>query len=130
MMYRWLRNIHLLLGLFVLPFLLMYGASAVRLAHGSWFPEKARHSERDVDVGDFDVNSGRPLARVLMERHGLRGELRSVVPIEGGFRLEIERPGNSSQVEYSRSTSRAKIRSSAFDFMTILTGVHFIAGFG
>ena len=130
MVYRWLRNVHLLLGLFALPFLLMYGASAVRLAHGSWFSEKAKHIERDVEVGDFDANSGRLLARVLMEQHGLRGELRSVVPTDAGFQLEIERPGNSSQVEYSRYTGRAKIRSSAFGFMTMLAGIHFIAGFG
>jgi hypothetical protein len=129
MVYRWLCNLHLLLGLLVFPFLLMYGASAVRLGARISVLRKARHIERDVEVGDFDANSGRRLARVLMEQHSLRGELRSVVPTDAGFQLEIERPGNSSQVEYSRYTGRAKIRSSAFDFMIMLAGIHFIAGF-
>jgi hypothetical protein len=128
-MYLLAADIHLLLGLFALPFLLMYGASAVRLAHGSRFSEKAKHIERDVEVGDFDANSGRRLARVLMEQHSLRGELRSVVPTDAGFQLEIERPGHSSQIEYSRYTGRAKIRTSTFDFMRMLTGIHLTAGF-
>jgi hypothetical protein len=67
-MYRWLRNVHLLLGLFALPFLLMYGVSAVRLAHGSRFSEKAKQSERDVEVGYFDANSGR--AGAVLAVHG------------------------------------------------------------
>jgi hypothetical protein len=129
-MYQWLRNVHLLLGLLAFPFLLMYGASAARLAQGSLFPGKAKHSESEVEVGYFDANSGRELARVLMEQPGLRGELGSVVPNEAGFRLEIERPGSSSQVEYSRNTGKAKTRTNVFDFMTTLTGIHFIAGFG
>ena len=128
-MVRWLRNVHLLLGLLALPFLLMYGASAVRLAHGSWFSQKAKHTEREVEVGHFDANSGRELARVLMEQHGVHGELSSVVPIEAGFNLEIERPGHSSQIEYSRYSGRAKIRTSTFDFMRMLTGIHLTAGF-
>ncbi len=128
-MVRWLRNVHLLLGLLAFPFLLMYGASAVRLAHGSWFSQKAKHTEREVEVGHFDANSGRELARVLMEQHGFHGELGSVVPTEAGFHLEIERPGHSSQIEYSRYSGRAKIRTSTFDFMRMLTGIHLTAGF-
>ena len=74
-MYRWFRDIHLFLAVLAFPFVLMYCVSTIRMVHRSWFSDKIHWSEREVEVGTFDAESGRALAQVLLRQHGLRGEL-------------------------------------------------------
>jgi hypothetical protein len=127
-MYRWFRDVHLFVGLLAFPFLLMYCLSSIRMTHSSWFSDRIQWTEREVEVGTFDAASGRALARVLLQQHGLRGELRQITSTDSGFRLEIERPGMFHQVEYSRETGKSRIRSGAANFMQVLAGIHEITG--
>jgi hypothetical protein len=126
--YRWLRNTHLVLGLLAFPFLLMYGASAVQMAHPSWFSGKAEIMEKEVQVSPSDGEDGRSLARALMGQYGLRGELHAVTPTDFGYRLEIGRPGTEYEIEYSAQAGKAKIRTSVRSFMLLLNRIHHIAG--
>ena len=38
MLYRWIRDLHLYLGLFVSPFVLLFAVSVFYLNHGKLFP--------------------------------------------------------------------------------------------
>ena len=60
LMYQTIRNIHLLLASFSLPFLVVYGASAVQMSHNSWFRLKPAVQERD-----FAVAAGQSDARAI-----------------------------------------------------------------
>ena len=127
-MYRWFRDIHLFLAVLAFPFVLMYCVSTIRMVHRSWFSDKIHWTEREVEVGTFDAESGRALAQILLRQHGLRGELTEITSTDSGFRLEIERPGMFNQVEYSGQTGKARIRSGAANFMQMLAGIHHITG--
>ena len=128
-MYQWLRNTHLVAGLLALPFLLMYGLTAVQMSHAGWFSLKPMVTETTVTVAASPINDGRALARVLMDQNGLRGEIRQVRATDSGFHLQIEHPGTVYRVEYSSQTHQAVIRTSVAPFMGMLNRIHHLAGF-
>ncbi len=128
-MYRWLRNIHLYLGLFSMPLVLTYGVSSVQMAHGSWFKIKPAIVEMEVAVQPERATDGRALARELMDRYGLRGDLQQVQPTASGFSLRIGRLGTFYQVNYSRKTGKASVRTTVAPFMGMLNRIHHVSGF-
>ncbi len=127
-MYRWLRNTHLVAGLLAVPFLLMYGLSAVQMSHGGWFSLKPTVTETTVTVASSPVNDGRALARILMDQDHVRGEIRQVKATDTGFHLQIEHPGTVYRVDYSSQTRQAVIQTSVAPFMGMLNRIHHLAG--
>lgn len=127
-MYRWLRNIHLYLGLFSLPLVLAYGVSSVQMSHGSWFKMKPAIGETEVTVPPDRATEGRGLARELMDRYGLRGDLQQVQPTASGFSLRIGRLGTFYQIDYSRESGKAKVRTTVAPFMGMLNRIHHVSG--
>lgn len=127
-MYRWFRNTHLVAGLLAVPFLLMYGLSAVQMSHGAWFSLKPTVTETTVSVASSPINDGRALARILMDQDYVRGELREVKAADSGFQLQIEHPGTVYRVDYSSRTRQAVIRTSVAPFMGMLNRIHHLAG--
>ncbi len=129
-MYRWFRNTHLVAGLLAIPFLLMYGVSAIQMSHGGWFSLQPRVTETTVSVDPSRAGDGRALARALMDEYHLRGEIQRVEATSSGFRLQITWPGTVYQVDYSSQTHQAKIRTSVANFMGMLNRIHHLAGLG
>ena len=128
-MYRWFRNTHLVAGLLAVPFLLMYGLSAVQMSHGGWFSLKPTVTEITVAVASSSVNDGRALARILMDQNQVRGEIRQVKATDSGFHVQIEHPGTVYRVDFSTQTHQAVIRTSVAPFMGMLNRIHHLAGF-
>jgi hypothetical protein len=126
-LYPALRTVHLLCGVFSVPLLAMYGVSAVQMAHSRWFVLKPAVSEVDVALGQ-GLTDGRALARAVMERRGIRGEIRSIDATVGGFDVRIVVPGTEHAIRYERSTGRAHVRSSVAGFMGMLNRLHHAAG--
>jgi hypothetical protein len=122
-MYKLLRNTHLLTGLFAFLFLLMYGVSAVQMAHNKWFDNKPAviDSQAALAAGMTDA---RAVARELMDHHGIKGDLAQVR--NNSFR--IVRPGTVYEVTYSPETGTAKIRTNVANFMGMLNRIHHIGG--
>ena len=69
-MYKIIRNLHLLLASFSLPFLIMYGVSAVQMSHNTWFQMKPAVQERDLTLSP-DQSDARAIAH---EAHGSRAD--------------------------------------------------------
>src|SRR6266568_2294149 len=109
-MYKWIRNTHLLIGLFASLFLLMYGVSAVQMAHNKWFSNKPTVTESEVSLA-AGINDARVVARELMDRHGLKGEVAQVRKAGQGFSFRIVRPGTVYEVAYAPETGVAKIKT-------------------
>jgi hypothetical protein len=128
-MYRWLRNVHLVTGLFSVLFLLTYGLSSVQMAHRSWFSLQPGVTEEHITVGTEVPNSPRALARALIDHNGLRGALDEVKETVDGYELRISHPGTEYEVSYSRATGQAKIRMTRANFMGLLNALHHVAGF-
>lgn len=126
-MYRYLRNTHLFLGLFSCLFLLMYGVSAVQMAHSRWFGLKPRTSEVSFSLAPGETNA-RAVARELMERHDLRGELGQVRSSPAGLNFRITRPGTIYEVDYAAATGRTAAKVNVASFMGMLNRIHHVHG--
>lgn len=123
-MYAKIRTIHLLLGLFALPFLLMYGVSAVQMAHSRWFDMKPRVETRELQLQP-GYTEARPVARELTVKQGLRGELRDIK----GLRMRLVMPGTVHEIDYASASGVAKVKTSVGGFMVMLNRLHHAAGF-
>ena len=110
-MYRTLRSIHLLCGLFALPMLLMYGLSAVQMAHSKWFRTTVTTTESSVQMQPGRTD-GRLLARGIMASRNLHGEITSIEPSPSGFAIRIAVPGTVHEIRYDRATGAGRIRTS------------------
>ena len=118
-MYQKLRNVHLSTGLFCLAFLLMYGASAVQMAHRRWWPVRERGTEWSVRLPAGSID-----ARVAARALAIRGELAAIRISPGALRFRQVRPGTVHQVEYSAATGEAKVRETDAGFAGMLNALH------
>jgi hypothetical protein len=128
-MYRFVRNTHLLLASFSLPFLIMYGVSAIQMSHSTWFNTRPEVRERDLmlDKGGTDA---RMIARDVMERAAdIKGELSNVQAGADAVSLRIIVPGTVHDVRYDPSSGVAHIRTSVAGVMGMLNRLHHWAGF-
>jgi hypothetical protein len=124
-MYKTLRTIHLICGLLSVPFLLMYGISAVQMAHSKWFPMKPVVTERTVTVpAGLDA---RALARHL-RAEGVRGELSQIKETPTGLSLRLTVPGTVHDISTDRANSAATIRTSVAGTLGILNRLHHLGG--
>jgi hypothetical protein len=108
--------------------LLMYGISAVQMAHSKWFSLKPTVSERQLQFTG-DATDGRRFARSLMATSALRGEITSVDETPEGFQVRITIPGTVHDIRYTRATSTASIRTSVAGTLGFLNRLHHAAGF-
>jgi hypothetical protein len=128
-MYRVIRNVHLLLASFSLPFLIMYGVSAVQMSHSAWFDMKPAVHERQLtlEAGQTDA---RTIARRIMDRErDVKGELSNVQANDSGVTLRIVVPGTVHEVRYDRTSGIARVTTSVGGVMVMLNRLHHWAGF-
>lgn len=127
MNYTTLRNLHLIFGLFSLPFLVMYTVSAVQMAHNKWFTMKPTVTERTVQLQPR-LDSGREAARLLIANHGLQGDLRNVEKKNGKWQMRILTPGVVNEISYDPAAGNAKVKTSANGTLAFLNRLHHAAG--
>jgi hypothetical protein len=121
--YPKIRSLHLCAGLFGLAFLLMYGASALQMAHRRWFPVQEHVTQYSVALPP-GLTDARAAARQLMQQNSLRGELAGVQAEGRALRFRIMRPGTVCEIEYSAQTGEAKIRLSDSGLPGTLNRIH------
>lgn len=126
-MYRWMREIHMVAGLAFAPFALMYGISAVRMSHAVWFPSQPVVTVSHAAVAPEKATDARALARELMARDLIRGELSGVKATPEEYRFQLHRPGGSFNVTYSRRIGEARIEDETEGTMSTLVRLHHIA---
>src|SRR6185369_14882440 len=105
-MYKWLRNTHLLLGLFCFLFLMMYGVSSVQMAHNTWFDLKPAVTESQGALAR-GIDDPRDIARRLMDQGLVNGELQQIRKTGSGYGFRVVRPGTVYEVAYWADTGVA-----------------------
>ena len=113
-LYRRTRDLHLYVGLFVSPFVLVYAVSAVSLNHAylPWGGQGVPVAEtRTVRVAVRDTVDGLAAARQVRAQIGVRGEIGFVSRRPGGPRLSfpIETPGRTTRVTVDLTTGVATV---------------------
>ncbi|HIB66075.1 MAG TPA: hypothetical protein EYO33_13430 [Phycisphaerales bacterium] len=66
--------LHLFVGLFCLPYLIVYTLDGVRSGHRNWFHHKQTVVEHRLELRSDSIEA---MAQELAQEHGIRGELRS-----------------------------------------------------
>jgi hypothetical protein len=127
-MYTSIRNIHLAVALFAAVFLLIYGASALQMAYPVYDPHATTWTS-DVTVPASVGDQPRDLARWLMDRHDVRGDLTAVATDRpGSIHLTISRPATTHEIAYDVRRRTARIETSQADVVGFLNRLHHIRG--
>ncbi|HYP13168.1 MAG TPA: hypothetical protein VEQ63_04530 [Bryobacteraceae bacterium] len=126
--YPMLRTVHLVCGAFAAPMLLMYGVSAVQMAHAKWFRIEPSVSEVRMTVTST-YTDGRRLAREVMEHQGLRGEIKWVQSTPAGFSAQVGVPGTVHEIRWDRTSGTVVVKTSVSGLLGILNRLHHTAGF-
>ncbi len=127
-MYKTLRSVHLLLASACLPFLVLYGLSAVQMAHGSWFTMKpsVRDSALSLPPGLTDARV--VAAEVTRRAPAARGELTGIKAGADDLTLRLVLPGTVHEVRYQRTSGETRLKTSVGGTMAMLNRLHHAAG--
>jgi len=128
-MYRAIRNIHLLLASFSLPFLVMYGVSAVQMSHNTWSTMKPAVQERDFPMQGGQSDARAVACDVMDKEPSIKGEITNVQMTAAGISLRIVVPGTVHEVKYDSKSGNAHVRTSVAGVMGMLNRLHHWAGF-
>lgn len=112
--YRNIRDLHLYVGLFLSPFVLLYAASAVLLNHAylPWGGQDApRTATQPFRVQVRDSEDGLAVARQIREQLGIHGEIGYVSREKGNARLNfpIETPVTVTRVRVDLTAGTATV---------------------
>jgi hypothetical protein len=123
-MRRWLVDLHLYLGLFSLPYVVLFGVSSILLNHDFRSEARVVRWERTISV----PRAGAPLerARAVRDALGLHGLVheRQVRQAEGGaLRFRIIYPARRTEVEVDRS-GRARVAERYFGLAAVIRALH------
>ena len=89
------------------------------MSHNAWFNLKPALTESQVTL-TTGITDPRDVARQLMDRGAVRGELTQIR--DSTFR--VIRPGAVHEVNYSRQTGVAMIRTTVAGFLVMLNRIH------
>lgn len=134
------RRLHLYLGLFLLPWLFMYGISSIPFAHGSWFQPRDEAQAAPLWTVRLKKDFDRP---VPDDPHALREFGRAVLKEFGveAPNFGVYRPNRTSvninafsflqatRLIYSLEQKSITVEDRAFRFNNFLTGMHARGGF-
>jgi hypothetical protein len=127
-MYRWIRNLHLILGVFVGIPLIVYGVSAIQMAHPKWLLASSQKTQRSLELPPRAFGDARALSARLVESYGLRGELEESEVTADRIQLTMFRPGVVNQVNYARQTGKTTIEIRVNGFVAMMNRLHHLAG--
>jgi hypothetical protein len=122
-MHRWMRNTHLLVGLFCAAIVVIYGVSSALMAHRDWFPWRSTVEERTESLG-AGLADGRSVARALGERHGVWGDLTRNDAANGEIRLQIQRPGTATEAVYRSASGETRLKTQRAPLAGLLVALH------
>ena len=125
--YRTVRSLHLYLGLFLSPFLLVFAVSTLVLNHR--LIPSPEDSSTTIQLQLDDALEPPAQARAVVAQLGLVGELRGArrVPATGDLRFAVTRPGEAVRVKVT-SGGEATLDIARRGLMGAMIDLHFNPG--
>ena len=135
-MYRWTRELHLYFGLFVSPFLLLFGVSVFFLNHAKVAVDRwtSVDTVRDVRVpAGLELLRGREAvdrAREMLPQLGVTGEIgfTRFVAATRHFVFPVSRPGMETTVEVDLDARSAVVSRRATSVLEAFAYLHKMPG--
>jgi len=127
-MYRWIRNLHLILGVFASLPLILYAVSAVQMAHDRWLPFTSVKSQRSFEMPASAFSDPAALRKQLVESYGITGELQDSEVTPDRIRLSLFRPGIIHEVSYARQTGETVVKMRVNGVVGVMNRLHHLAG--
>jgi hypothetical protein len=122
-MRRWIQDLHLYLGLFCMPYVVLFGASAFLLVNGLQLSTSTREVRRVAALRGDDVMED---ALRVQHQLGLRGVLyaESVSRTEGGgLLMRFQRPGRIYEARVAADGS-AEVATENATLFGVIAGLH------
>lgn len=127
------RRLHSYLGLFFLPWFLVYGASSLVFSHGAWFSKGPattvlfdRQYELDPITPEADL---RPVADRIQRDSGLEGHFGVFRTPDGLIRMYGATFLKATQITYDPKLHRLTAEQTIFRLSGLLTRLHTRGGF-
>jgi hypothetical protein len=128
------RRTHLYLGLFLIPWLLMYGLSSILISHNTWFrsaqsPVWRTLFERDYHRAVPENAELREVAREILKDCNLEGAFWVQRPNADELRINRFRFWNDTRLTYSIKDQRLRAEQQQYPWNQVLVRLHFRGGF-
>jgi len=135
-LYRWTRDLHLYIGLFISPFLLLFAISVFFLNHAKVQPdrwsEQRTVSRLDVpaDIGTRKGTAAVEAARAIAVRAGIDGEIgfTRVVRDTNHFVFPVSKPGREASIDVDVAARTASISTRPTSLLESLAYLHKMPG--
>ncbi len=124
---RWLRELHLALGVFVAPFALLYATSALQMAHPRFAGGAPTTRIWETTLADRPDD---PVAvhEALRAAHDVRGELVERSASAESLQLRVVRPGRRYQILVTRESGLVRVTEERASLAGLLNRLHHASG--
>lgn len=131
--YVWTRELHLYLGLFVSPFVLVFAATVFFLNHArapvgqsSSEPVQFTGLKIPAEIEEPDPRARLPHVRAVLDQMGVTGEIDYIrqVRSEGRLVIPVTKPGLETTVDLSVAERSATVTSQPTGFWSALVYLH------
>ncbi|MFT5366150.1 MAG: hypothetical protein ACI8V2_001097 [Candidatus Latescibacterota bacterium] len=123
--YLWIRDLHLYVGLFISPFIILFAVTTLMFNH-TWKPWNNREGlvkvEMPVQVPE-DVE-GVEQAKAVMKQVGVSGEIRNIFRRRNRLTIPVMRPGYNASIQVNLETGIAVVEEGETDFWDALMYLH------
>ena len=128
-MFRLMRNTHLILGLSLFLFALIFALSSLVIIYRPWLPDSREDTEQTIRIDASKATSPRDLALELMRNHGFAGDLRNVNEENGVMSFRILRPGTHVSFEYTEGSDAVLAETRRWGWTELIVQLHVNHGF-
>jgi len=128
-MFQLMRNIHLALGLLFVVMVAVFAVSSLAITYRTWLPQTPVDGEKTVQIETALAETPRALARTLMQKEDLKGDLRNIEESPESVKFRIFRPGTQVDVEWERSSGQTTLKTRRWGALQMMVQLHTNHGF-
>ncbi|MEX2284118.1 MAG: PepSY-associated TM helix domain-containing protein [Gemmatimonadota bacterium] len=129
----WNRRLHFYVGLYFLLFIWLFSISGLLLNHSQWsvaqFWDKREESSSVLEIRALSATADEAIAHELSQQLGVVGEVGRIERAENGrFRLQVNRPGRTLQIEADLAARSASVKEITVNAAGVLDALHRFTG--
>lgn len=125
--YRWLRELHLAVGAFAAPFVLLYSLSALQMAHPRVAFSGSVKSQWKTTLA-VDLANPATVHERLRASHDVRGELIESHSDAGTLHLSVVRPGRRYAIAVALQSGHVSVQEEKANVSGLLNRLHHASG--